>query len=167
MLGMGRHQRAKTVLRFVFAALLVGVSLWVTWGTSAFWQSCTGASWNAMNASCAEAMTSYNYVGLLYLWGGLVLVVAGLVIARIVPRFPAGVISIVAVLLACPVADSGFFWVEWGSADGIPGQGLWTACWLAVTGLTLVYPPSSQNLSESNDTRNGAAEPQPSSAPST
>jgi hypothetical protein len=84
-------------------------------------------------------MSSYDYSLLLWLWSALFAIVVALVVARVVPRI-VGAVAIVAILIACPVLDPGFFWTEWGSADATPGHGFWTACWLAITGLILLYP---------------------------
>lgn len=154
---MGRRQHTKALVRLACAGTLMGISLWVTWTTSSYWQPCTGARWNEMNPSCAEAMSSYDLMPLLYLWGALALVVVALVVARLVPWVPAGVATVAAVVIACPVADPGFFWVEWGSADSTPGHGLWTACWIAAAGLALVYPSRTRNPSIRTNTPDGAA----------
>lgn len=99
-----------------------------------------GAAWNDMNPSCAEAMSSFTLELLLNLWAATFALVGVLVLARVVPRGWATAVALTAVIVACPILDDGFFWIGWGSADGTPGQGLWVACWFAITALALVYP---------------------------
>lgn len=137
---MSLSQRIHGWIRFAGATILIGASLWTVWVTSAYWAPCAGASWTEMNPACAEAMSSFDLTPLLTLWGVMAAIVVTLVVARVVPRFPIGTLAIATVVLAFPLADSGFFWVQWGSADGIPGHGLWTACCLAATGLILLSP---------------------------
>lgn len=148
---MGLNQRIREWIRFASAAVLIGTSLWTVWVTSSYWAPCYGASWTEMNPACSEAMSSFSLTPLLTLWGVMAAIVVALVVARVVPRFPLGTVAIVTVVLAFPIGDSGFFWVQWGSADGIPGQGLWTACCLAATGLILLYPSRRMNPSAQDD----------------
>lgn len=152
---MGLNQRIRGWIRFASAAALIGASLWTAWVISAYWAPCDGASWTEMNAACSEAMSSFSLTPLLTLWGAMAAIVVALVVARVAPRFPIGILAIVTVVLAFPIADSGFFWVQWGSADGIPGQGLWTALCLAATGLILLYPSRRTSLSTPDDAVGG------------
>ncbi|GAA1147595.1 hypothetical protein GCM10009651_35410 [Microbacterium natoriense] len=162
MSNMGLRQRIQGPVRVVCAAVLIGFALWVTWDSSSYWAPCAGASGKNMNAVCSEAMSSYDMTALLGWWYILAALVVVLVVARVVPLNPMGAIAIAAVLLACPIADSGFSWVQWGSADGVPGQGLWTACWLAVAGLSLAYTSRDRKAREHGNALEGAPAVQPS-----
>ncbi|WEK61425.1 MAG: hypothetical protein P0Y60_01290 [Candidatus Microbacterium colombiense] len=137
---MGNTQRIHGWIRFASAGVLIGASLWTVWVTATYWAPCVGASWTEMNPACSAAMSSFDLMPLLTLWAVMAAIVVALVVARVVPRVPLGAVAIVTVALAFPLADSGFFWIQWGSADGIPGHGLWTACCLAATGLVLLFP---------------------------
>ena len=95
-----------------------------------------------MNPSCLGAMSSYTSGPVVDLWAVLTAPVAALVILRAVPRLPFGVIAVVAATLACPLLDPGVFWVGWGSADGVPGNGVWTALFLATAGMVLNTAPT-------------------------
>lgn len=99
-------------------------------------------------------MSSYSYASLINVWIALAAVVVALVATRAVAVVPTGGVAIVAILAACPMFDAGFFWIEWGSADGTPGQGLWTAILFAVSGMCLLYASASQ----SNKTTRGKAD---------
>ncbi|MFZ8756282.1 hypothetical protein ACO03V_02550 [Microbacterium sp. HMH0099] len=119
---------------------LVGASLWVTWVTAAYWAPCIGLDRRRIDNACAEAMSTFSQVPVFNLWAVMAALVLFVVTARLVPRLPGGVIAITAVALACPLADPGFFWVQWGSADGIPGQGSWTAIMFALAGIGMLLP---------------------------
>jgi hypothetical protein len=160
---MSLDQRLRRWTRFASATVLIGASLWMVWVTSSYWAPCAGATWIEMNPACAEAISSFDLTPLLTLWGIMATIVIALVVARIVPRRPIGAVAIVTVVLAFPLADSGFFWVEWASADGIPGQGLWTACCLAATGLILLYPSRRVGSSTPREAVGGAVPEQSSS----
>lgn len=138
--GMRQHRIARRLVLLLCALALSGASLWTTWSSAAHWAPCAGLDWRRMDTACAEAMSTYSQSPIFNLWvvmAGLVIVV---VAARIVPRRPGGMAALAAVTLACPLADPGFFWVQWGSADGIPGQGLWTAVLFALATVGLLLP---------------------------
>ncbi|WP_153001415.1 hypothetical protein [Microbacterium testaceum] len=137
------------VRRFIVVAcavLLIGCSLTLTWCSASYWAVCAGAGWRHMNPSCLEAMSSYRSAPLVDLWAVLVALVAALVVFRAAPRLPYGMVAATAASLACPLFDPGAFWVGWGSADGVPGNGIWTAVFLATAGIVLLAAPARAGL---------------------
>lgn len=122
------------------AALLVGSSLWLTWSSGSYWAACADADWRTMNPTCAEAMSSYTSDPVVNVWAALTALVTALVVCRAVSRVPVGAAAIAMMALACPLLDPGVFWVKWGSADGIPGNGIWTALLIAATSVLLLAP---------------------------
>jgi len=152
---MKSRLRVRRFIVVACAVLLIGCSLTLTWHSASYWAACVGADWTHMNPSCLEAMSSYASASLVDLWAVLVALVAALVVFRAVPRLPYGVVAVAAVSLACPLFDPGAFWVGWGSADGVPGNGIWTALFLATAGIVLLAAPtqaSAMSPAASSDT---------------
>ena len=143
--SMGQRARIRRFLLVVCAVLLVTTSLWATWRSATYWAPCVGADWTTMNDACAEAMSSYASAPIVELWAVLTAFVIAIVLFRAVSRVPYGLIAGLAAVLACPLLDPGFFWIEWGSADGIPGNGIWTAALLSVAGVVLLIAPVRSN----------------------
>ncbi|MCI9857885.1 hypothetical protein [Microbacterium proteolyticum] len=136
-----RHRpRVRRFTVVACAVLLTGSSLWLTWQSATHWAECAGADRENMNPPCAEAMSSYTSAPVFDLWVVLAALVAVLVIFRGVTRVPAGLAAVATMAMACPLLDPGAFWVQWGSADGVPGNGLWTALLLATTSVILLAP---------------------------
>ncbi|MDU0367909.1 hypothetical protein RWH45_11860 [Microbacterium sp. KSW4-17] len=160
---MGQHPTLRRLVGLALSVLLVGTAIWVTWESAGYWASCANASRTTMSPACWEAITSYEYAPLVEVWAVLGLAVVAAVIAKVLPGFSARVFAIAAVVTACPLVDGGFFWVDWGSADGIPGHGIWTACWLAVTGMVVLFSSSTAAVrtSERADDRVVTAAEQP------
>ncbi|MCG7416889.1 hypothetical protein MHY30_05140 [Microbacterium sp. ACRRU] len=158
---MGQRPSIRVYVVFALSVLLIGAALWMAWRSASSWASCVGASWIDMNPACAEAMSTYEYTPLINLWVVLAVVVSAAVVGGIVPRIPIGAVAVVAVVIACPLFDDGFFWVDWGSADGIPGHGLWTACWLAVAALTMLFPSPRRSPSARGDLHEHSTTPAP------
>ncbi|MBD8477013.1 hypothetical protein [Microbacterium sp. CFBP 8794] len=141
ILNMELRPRVRRFTVIVCAVLLVGSSLWLTWQSATHWAGCAGADRENMNPSCAEAMSSYTSAPVFDLWVVLTALVTALVIFRGVSRVPVGLAAVATMAMACPLLDPGAFWVHWGSADGVPGNGLWTALLLATTSVILLAPP--------------------------
>jgi hypothetical protein len=140
--GMQLRPRVRRFTVVAIAVLLIGCSLALTWYSASYWAVCAGADWKHMNTSCLEAMSSYTSARVFDLWAVMTALVAALVILRAVPRLPFGAMAVVAATLACPLFDPGAFWVGWGSADGVPGNGVWTALFLAAAGIVLLTTPA-------------------------
>ncbi|KTS03996.1 hypothetical protein [Microbacterium testaceum] len=152
---MQLRPRVRPFTVVAIAVLLIGCSLALTWYSASYWAVCAGADWKHMNPSCLEAMSSYTSARVFDLWAVLTALVAALVILRAVPRLPFGAMAVVAATLACPLFDPGAFWVGWGSADGVPGNGVWTALFLATAGIILLAAPtraSAMSPAPSNET---------------
>ncbi|KQR26177.1 hypothetical protein ASF76_02655 [Microbacterium sp. Leaf151] len=141
ILNMGLRPRVRRFTVIACAALLMGSSLWLTWQSATHWAECAGADRENVNPPCAEAMSSYTSAPVFDLWVVLTALVAAVVIFRGVSRVPVGLAAVAMIAMACPLLDPGAFWVQWGSADGVPGNGLWTALLLATTSLILLAPP--------------------------
>ncbi len=139
---MKLRPRVRRFTVVAIAVLLIGCSLALTWYSASYWAVCAGADWQHMNPSCLEAMSSYTSGPVVDLWAVLVALVAALVILRAVPRLPFGVMAVAAATLACPLFDPGAFWVGWGSADGVPGNGVWTALFLVTASIVLLTAPT-------------------------